>query len=172
MLSLFRRGALPANPDAYETLSSSTPNLIAADHNAQAVGLGHLGVALCLLQYGRTAGLWKLSPPVSHDLTSGAVTARASRLDGVDRPLFVVKSATEAITLKSFGAFANDNAIVVHADDTWHRMAGDGASARRVRVAPGRTGHVGETHVSLGDLLARCDSAVILQREFVAEMML
>ena len=172
MVSLFRIGALPANPDAYETLSNSTPNLIAADQNAQAMGLGHLGVALSLLQYGRAAGLWELRHPASDDLMSGAMTARASRPDGMDRPLFVVKSATEAIALKSNGAFANDNAIVVHADNAWLRMAGGGTSARRVRTAPGRTGRVGETHVSLGDLLARCGDAVTLQQEFVVEMML
>ena len=172
MLSLYRSGTLPANPAAYETLSNSTPLLIAADQNAQATGLGRLGVALSLLQFGRAAGLWELRQPVSNDLTSGAMTARASRPDGVDRPLFVVKSATDAILLKSNGAFANDNAIIVHADDTWHQMVGGGASARRVRAAPGRTGHVGETHVSLGDLLARCGDAATLQQAFVAEMML
>jgi hypothetical protein len=172
MLSLFRSGALPANSHAYETLSSSTPQLIAADLNAQAMGLGYLGVALSLLQHGRSVGLWELRPPASDDLTSGAMTARASRPGGIERPLFVVKSATEAIALKSNGAFANDNAIVVHADDAWHRMVGGGASARRVRTAPGRTGHVGETHVSLGDLLARCGDPATLQQEFVAEMML
>jgi hypothetical protein len=172
MLSLFRSGALPANPDAYETLSNSTPNLIAADQNAQATGLGRLGVALSLLQYGRAAGLWELSQSASNDLTSRAMTARASRPGGLDRPLFVVKSATDAIALKSNGAFANDNAIVVHADDTWHRMVGGGASARRVGAAPGRTGRVGETHVSLGNLLVRCSDTTTLQQEFVAEMML
>lgn len=70
MLSLFRGGALPANPDSYETLSNSTPNLIAADQNARAMGLGRLGVALSLLQYGRAAGLWKLRQSASNDLTS------------------------------------------------------------------------------------------------------
>lgn len=172
MLSLFRSGALPVNPDAYETLSNSTPNLIAGDQNAQAMGLGRLGVALSLLQFGRTAGLWQLCQPASNDLTSGAMTARASRPDGVDRPLFVVKSATEAIALKGNGAFAKNNAIVVHADDAWHQMEGGGVSARRARSAPGRTGRVGETHVSLGDLLARCGDAAALQQQFVAEMML
>jgi hypothetical protein len=172
MLSLFRTGALPANPNSYETLSNSTPNLIAADQNAQAVGLGRLGIALSLLQYGRSAGLWEVRQPASNDLTSGAMTARASRPDGVARPLFVVKSATEAITLKSNGGFADDKAIVIHADDTWHQMVGGGTSARRVRAAPGRTGRVGETHVSLGDLLARCVDTPTLQKEFVAEMML
>jgi hypothetical protein len=54
-LSLFRSGTLPANADAYETLSNSTPNRIAADQNAQAMGLGRLGVALSLLQFGREA---------------------------------------------------------------------------------------------------------------------
>lgn len=170
-LSLFRIGAIPSNPEAYETLTHSTPNLIATDHNAQATGLGRLGIALSLLQYGRQAGLWELRVPVSIDLTWGAMTARALRTDGTDRPLFVVKSATEAITLKSQGAFANDNAIVVHADDTWRQMSG-GMSARRMRAGPGRTGHVGETHVSVVDLLTRCGDIVTLQQEFVVEMML
>ncbi|MGA3952007.1 SIR2 family protein [Ralstonia nicotianae] len=172
MLSLFRGGALPANPDAYEALSNSTLNLIAADQNALAMGLGRLGIALSLLQHGRTSGLWELRQPASNGLTSGVLTARASRPDGVDRPLFLVKSATEAIALKSNGAFANDNAIVVHADDAWHQMLRGGVSARRVRAAPGRTGRVGETHVSLGELLARCGDAATLQQEFVTEMML
>lgn len=172
MLSIYRGGVLPTNPDAYETLSHSTPNLIAADQNAQAMGLGRLGVALSLLQYGRAAGLWELHHPVSNQLSSGAMTARASRSNGVGRPLFIVKSATDAIALQSNGAFANDNAIVLHADDTWHRMVDGGTSPRRVRGAPGRTGRVGDTHVSLGNLLARCDDAPALLQEFVAEMML
>jgi len=172
MLSLFRCGALPSSPGGYETLCSSTPNLIAADQNAQSMGLGRLGIALSLLQNGRQIKLWDLRQPISNDLTAGAMTARALRPDGVDRPLFLVKSATEAIALKSDGAFANDNAIIIHGDNSWRHMMGGGISARRMRVAPGRTGFIGETHVSLGDLLARCGDAVSLQREFVAEMML
>jgi len=172
MLSLFRSGALPPNPEAYEALSSSTLNLIAADQNAQGMGFGRLAVALALLQNGRQTGLWELRQPVSSDLTSGAMTARALRPGAMDRPLFLVKSATEAIALKSGGAFTTDNTIVIHADNAWRQMAGGAVSARRVRAAPGRTGHIGETHVSLGDLLARCDDAATLQREFVAEMML
>lgn len=172
MLSLFRCGALPSNPEAYETLSSSTPNLLAADQNAQGMGLGFLGIALSLLQNGRQAGLWELRKPESNALTSGAFITRALRPDGIDRPFFVVKSATEAIGLKSRGAFANDNAIVVHADTAWHQMVESGTTARRVRSAPGRTGIIGETHVSLGNLLTRCEDAGTLQQEFIAEIML
>jgi SIR2-like domain len=172
MLSLFRTGTLPSNPDAYEALCSSTPTLLAGDQNALAMGLGRLGLALTLLQGGRAAGLWELREPATPALGSGAMTARALRPDGVDRPLFLVKSATEAISLKSQGAFANDNAIIVHGDDAWHQLAGGEASARRVRTAPGRTGHVGETHVSLGALLNRCGDAASLQLEFVGEIML
>lgn len=172
LLAMFRTGALPANADAYEALCASTPNLMAADQNAIGMGLGRLGLALGLLQGGRAAGLWELRGPVSAELEAGAMTARAARPDGVDRPLFLVKSASEAISLKSRGAFANDNAIIVHADDVWQQLAGGASSARRVRAAPGRTGHVGETHVSLGALLDRCGDAATLQREFVAEMML
>lgn len=172
MLSLFRVGTLPINPDAYESLSNSTLNLIPADLNAQAMGLGRLGIALSLLQHGRAAGLWELHLPAADDLASGAIAARSSRPSGVIRPLFVVKSATEAIALKSVGALIKNDAIIVHADDTWHQMVGSGSSARRVRSAPGRTGHVGETHVSLGNLLARCTDAASLQKEFIEEMML
>lgn len=172
LLSLFRSGAVPANVETYEALSHSTPRLLAADQNAQAMSLGRLGIALSLLQHGRAAGFWELRPPISNDVTSGAMTALALRPDGIERPVFVVKSATDAISLKSHGAFAHDDAIVIHADDTWHQMVSAGARARRVRTAPGRTGHVGETHVSLGDLLARCADAPTLQQEFIVEMML
>lgn len=172
MLSLFRRGALPTDPHAYETLSSSTPNLLAADQNALAMGLGTLGVILSLLQLGRADGHWELTPPSDGALAAGALTARPNRPGATGRPVFLVKSAADAIALQSDGAFANDNAIVVHADDTWRRMVGSGASARRVRSAPGRTGRVGNTHVSVADLLAHSADAVGLQNAFVAEMML
>lgn len=170
-LCLFRNGALPANPDAYEALCSSTPNLMAGDPNALGMGLGKFGVALALLQNGRAAGLWELKVPISAGIEGGAMAARALRVGGTDRPLFLVKSATEAIALQRQGAFANDNAVVIHGDDVWQQIGGV-ASPRRVRAAPGRTGHVGDTHVSLGALLARCADAAELQREFVAEMML
>jgi hypothetical protein len=38
MLSLFRRGALPNDKDAYEALSTSTPNLLVADQNDCLIG--------------------------------------------------------------------------------------------------------------------------------------
>lgn len=172
MLSLFRRGALPDDPDAYEALSSSTPNLLAADQNAVAMGLGTLGVMLALLQMGRADGHWELTPPSDNTLLAGAMTAQPTRPGAAARPLFLVKSAADAISLQSNGAFANDNAIVVHADDAWRRMVGSGASARRVRSAPGRTGRVGNTHVSIADLLSRSTDTAGLQSAFVAEMML
>jgi len=172
MLSLFRRGALAPNTDAYEVLSSFTPNLIGADQNAQAMALDRLGVALALLEQGRSAGLWELKAPASNDVTAGAMTARGARPDGVDRPVFIVRSATEAIALKSIGALANDNAIVIHADDTWRQFTGGSGSPRRVRAGPGRTGFAGETHVSLGHLISRADDAATLQQDFISDMIL
>ncbi|WP_372397755.1 hypothetical protein ABMY26_27590 [Azospirillum sp. HJ39] len=168
MLSLFRSGAVPTNPDGYEILSHARVGLIAGDANAQSIA--RLGIALSLLHYGSKAGYWELGLPASNDLTSGAMTTRASRSGAVDRPLFVVKSATEAIALQSRGAFVNDNAIVVHADDAWHCLTGGSVSARRVSSPPGRTGRIGTTHVSLGALLSRCGDATTLQQDFAAEM--
>lgn len=172
VLSIFRSGALPPNPEAYETLSASSPELIGADPNAQAMGLGRFSIMLALLQHGRAAGQWELSPPLAGSVDSGALSAKSSRAGASARPLFLVKSATDAIVLQNSGAFVDDKAIVIHADDTWHRMVGSGVSSRRVRVAPGRTGHVGTTHVSLGDLLRRSDTVAALKEQFVAEMIL
>ncbi|KKW92519.1 SIR2 family protein [Sphingobium chungbukense] len=174
-LALFRNGALPSNPECYEALCSSTPNLIAADPNALGMGLGKFGIALALLQNGSMDGLWELKAPTVASLEGGALAARALHAGGIDRPVFVVKSATEAITLQSQGAFANDNAVVIHGDDAWRQMgglSGPTVSPRRVSTAPGRTGSLSNTHVSLGALLMRCTDAAELQREFVAEMML
>lgn len=172
LLSLFRRGALPSNAESYEALSGSTPDMIDADANAEATGLGRLALALALLEHGRTIGQWELKVPSDATVAAGAMTARASRPDATDRPLFVVKSATEAIALMNAGAFGAENAVVVHADNAWRQLAGGDSSARRVRVPPGRTGRVGTTHISLGDLVAGCGDAASLQQGFVTEMML
>lgn len=172
MLSIFRTGALPRYSDAYEALCASTPDLIPGDANAQAMGLGHLGVALALLQQGVASGHWSLSHPQTQELVAGALCAKGTRPGANDRPLFIVKSVTDAIALQANGAFANDNALVLHADDTWQRIYGAGGSPRRVSAAPGRTGHIGNTHVSLGHLVASCDSAADLEQAFVAEMIL
>ena len=174
MLWLFRGGILAADSEAYAVLSSSVPNNLEADQNAQANELGPLTVALALLQHGRAAGLWELAPGATVDASAGALIARGSWLGAPERPLFLVKSATQAIRLERNGAFANDNAIVVHADDAWDRMAGGGAGTggRRPRGAPGRTGRVRTTHVSLGSLIETCDDADALKGRFVAEMAL
>lgn len=172
MVAIFRQGSLPAKADAYEALSTSTPNLIAADQNAQAAKLGCLGIALALLQHGRATGRWELRPPSLATLNSGAMLVRSTRPGAADRAVFIVKSATDAIALKRQGAFASDGPVIIHADDAWHQMAGAATSPRRVRTAPGRTGHVGETHLSLGDLLRRCVDAPTLQQQFALEMIL
>ena len=161
LLSLFRRGALPANAEVYEVVSNSVPENLETDQNARTNGLGRLGVALALLQHGRAAGLWELAPAKAPEATAGALTARGNWRGAPERPLFLVKSATEAIALKRQGAFANNKAIVVHADDAWLRIAGGSKSTgvRRPRGAPGRTGRVQTTHVSLGSLIEACDNA-------------
>ena len=171
LLSLFRRGALPANAEAYEVVSGSVPDKLEADQNAQANGLGRLGVALSLLQHARVSGLWELAPTGATKETAGALTARGNWQGAPERPLFLVKSATEAIALQRNGAFANDKAIVVHADDVWDRVAGGGTDAgvRRARGAPGRTGRVRTTHVLLGRLIEACDDADAVKKRFVAE---
>lgn len=171
-LSIFRSGALPAHADAYESLSYSTPHLLAGDANVQAMGYGQFALGLSLLQRGCKEGNWSITVPATPDLSSGAITARAMRDGAFERPVFFVRSATEVLSLKSQGAFANDNAVVIHAEDTWRQMVGGGDSPRRVSKGPGRLGRVGESHVSLPYLVANSSTTAELQQAFVAGVML
>jgi hypothetical protein len=172
ILAIFRTGQLPDDLDAYEVLSTSGPAQLAVDGNARAAGLGLLAVGLSLLQHGRVASLWQLDMSASAALADGALRAKARWAGAAERPLFLVKGAGEAIALEKLGAFADDNAIVLHADDTWHRLNGPGTSARRVRGSPGRTGRVGTRHVSLGHLMDRCHEVDEFKLQFVAEVTL
>ena len=172
ILSIFRTGALPTLPEAYEVLTTSALEQLAVDQNARASCLGHLAIGLSLLQHGRTAAHWELSPPATSELSSGSLTAKASWPGATERTLFFVKGAGEAIALEKYGAFTDDNAIVVHADDAWLRMAGDRSTARRPRNAPGRTGRVGTRHVSLSNLVERCGNIDDLKQLFLSEVTL
>jgi hypothetical protein len=172
MLSIFRSGALPANPQSYEVLSTYVPTAISGDANAISAGLGRLGLVLALLHNGKADGTWDFKLPVDPNVTFGVFTARANRIDATDRPLFVVKSATEAIELQKIGAFANDNSVVIHGDETWQALIGKKKSARKPTSAPGRKGRVETTHISLGAILSRVPDALALQQQFAAEMML
>lgn len=173
LVAIFRTGAAPTDAAAYEILSASPLDQLAADQNAVAAGLGSMGIALGLLQHGRTSGLWDLEPPADADLSSGALTAVAGWAGAGRRPVFLVRGAAEAIALEQNGAFANDNAIVIHADATWHQMRGGSAGgARRPRGAPGRTGRVETHHVSVAHLLSTSSDFGELGASFIAEVTL
>jgi hypothetical protein len=153
-LSLFRTGALPSHPEAYQVLSNARPKQIAEDENAKAAGLPEFGIALALLEQGRREHLWDLSLPASHDLLSGAVTTTATWTGATARPVFLVRSASVAIALQKAGAFANDNAVVIHADSIWQETHATGIdSARQPKRAPGRTGKIENRHLSIAHLI-------------------
>ncbi len=171
LLSVFRVGQIPATTQTYEVLSSYSPAAVLGDANAIAAGLGRLGMILGALHMGVTNGDWKLKLPADSALVSGSITAIASRSGASDRPLFIVKSATEAIVLQQNGAFAKGNAVVIHADQTWETLTSK-KSARKPTSAPGRIGRVQTKHVSFGGILSRAGNALALQTELTAEMML
>ena len=164
-VAIFRTGGLPVAHDAYEVLSGSTPQQLPADANALAAGFGEFGLTLSLLQHGKQTGLWNLGPPLSADVASGAVSAEASWDGAKTRPVFLVRSAAEAIRLKLEGAFANDDAIVIHADNAWQQMAHESPSGRSAGGSPGRTGRVKTTHVSISHLVGMsCDAAELREK--------
>ncbi|WP_374470240.1 SIR2 family protein [Phenylobacterium sp.] len=172
LLAMFRSGAPPANLDAYEVLSASTPEQLVGDQNAQAAGLGSLGIALSLLQEGRARGLWAIELPAGDAIAAGALVAAAGWTGANRRPLFLVRSAGEAIALEKHGAFANDNAIVIHADSVWGQMQASAGGARRRSRAPGRTGTVETRHVSIEALIEVSTTVDELANRFVAEVTL
>lgn len=171
MVSVFRGGVLQRDPAAYEAISPSTTAMLSADQNAQASNLGHLAITLALLEDGRSSGQWSVAPPNSPDLSAGVASLQANRTGAPIRPVFLVKSASEAIRLQLDGAYANDNALVIHSDDTWHRTMAAGSS-RSPGSAPGRTGLVEPSHVSLGDVLRRVGDIQSLRSSFAAEVLL
>lgn len=172
MLAIFRTGSLPASLNTYETVSPLRLALLAADPNSLATGLGELGAILALIQAGRDAGHLIVGEPETGDLSAGCASARATHAGAIARPLFIVKSAAEAIALTERGAFANDNAVVIHADDTWQRMIPTGGTGRTVRQAPGRTGRLETIHLSAADMINSSNDADELRREFKARMIL
>jgi hypothetical protein len=174
LLSLFRTGTLPARPAGYEVLTSGTVGSIAQDQNAKVACLGELGVALALLQKGVDEERWTLTPPIDGELASGAVAGTGLWDSAPSRPIFFARSAGTAIKLQKAGAFANDNAIVIHADATWHELqeASVSDSPRKVSRSPGRNGTIGTHHVSLARMLANETNAEGLYARFVADLAL
>ncbi len=170
MISLFRTGLIPANPDAYQVINAAPVGQLASDLNVQAAGFGELAIALAVLEHGRDRGLWELARPASSELASGAIVSVATWPGAGTRAIFFARSAAIALDLKQRGAFANDNTIVIHADDLWHQMRPDRIDSPRTRSrAPGRTGRVRIRHVSIASLLSDESDVASLRERFIRE---
>lgn len=172
LLAVFRTGDLPANPTKYERVSASGLRQLGADANAAAARLGDFAIALSLLGRGQDDAIWALVARQDEPLTHGAIGAEGNWEGASVRPVFVVKSAAEAIALEKAGAFSDNNAIVIHSDAVWSEMLEQRGESRRISTAPGRTGRVGTTHSSIQRLLERCVDADAIMAGFVAEVSL
>lgn len=173
MISLFRTGELPATPNAYQLISGTAVGQLVHDANARAASFGELAVALALLADGESDGLWHLSGPADADLPAGALTSTASWAGAQPRTLFFVRTAKVALDLQKRGAFANDNTVVIHADDAWHQLQHSGAtSPRSPKRSPGRTGSPKTLHVSITQLAEGEPDLAALRRRFASEVTL
>jgi hypothetical protein len=173
IVCLFRSGQLPARPASYEAISGGPLAQLANDHNVIAAGFGEFGVALALLELGQSMNLWTMAPPTSADLGAGAISTIATWRGASPRAIFLVRSAAIALDLDKRGAFANDNTIVIHADDVWQQMRSTSSGSARTRSrAPGRTGKVQTRHVSITALLHTEADIAELRTRFIAEMTL
>ena len=87
-------------------ISPYAPAGVQGDANAMAAGLGRLGLILASLLNGKVDGAWELEGPADLGWSSASLTAHANRTGATNRPVFIVQSATEAISLQKVGAFA------------------------------------------------------------------
>ncbi|WP_090271115.1 SIR2 family protein [Thalassovita taeanensis] len=172
LLSLYRKGTVPKSAGTYEAISATSLSQLPGDQLARDSHLGQLALALCLINYGRTQGLWTLLPALNDEIEGGSLTVTGTWPGAEPRPLFIVKSVTEAIILEKDGAFEGQGAIVVHADNLWPRLRPDGGStrsARSPRSSPGRNASVRTTHLSLEAMLEKSDNLQNLNTEFVTQ---
>ncbi|RWI36073.1 SIR2 family protein [Mesorhizobium sp.] len=173
MISLFRNGHLPAKPDAYEVISTTPVGQLAGDMNVRAAGFGEMAIALSLLEHGQNAKLWELRPPVETALGAGAIVSTGSWPGAPSRAIFLARSAGVALDLQKHGAFANENTVVIHADNVWQQMFPNNVDSARVRSRPpGRTGKVGTRHVSIAQMLDTEADFTSLKTRFVNEVTL
>jgi hypothetical protein len=173
LVNLFRSGNLPEKPNAYQIISGTPVGQVANDANVRAASFGELAVALALLADGQSDGLWQLAGPAHTDLSAGALTTTPSWVGAQPRTLFFVRTAKVALDLQKQGAFANDNTIVIHADDAWHQLQSTSAtSPRRPTRSPGRTGGPTTLHVSITQLAEAESSLAALRRRFISEVTL
>lgn len=168
LLSLFRRGMLP-NSGAYEPVSATSLAQIAGDEIAHDSNLGKLALGLCLLNRGRAEDIWSFSVVESEEIEGGSFSVKGTWEGAQARPVFIVKSVTEAICLEKDGAFESEGAIVLHSDDLWPQLRPEGASARTPRSSPGRTSSVRTSHISLEQLVQNSEGVDSLSAEFVQE---
>lgn len=171
LLALFRTGKLQQEPGLYQVLTGGPVGGVAQDQNARAAGLGELGIGLSLLRRGVDDELWTIAPPTDDTVGSGAISALANWDGAIPRPIFFARSAQVVIALEKAGAFANENAIVIHADDAWHEMqeANVVNSPRSMSRSPGRSNAIVTQHVSLARLMATEVTADGLAAHFVRE---
>ncbi len=175
MISLFRTGRMPADPDAYEVISPTSIGQLAQEMNVQAAGFGELGIALAVLEHGRQRGLWALGRPAGPALTAGAIESVATWPGAAPRPIFFARSAEIVLSLEQQGAFS-ENTIVIHSDAAWHQMLQmlqAGTDSVRVRSrAPGRTGKVGTRHVSIASMVETEADVTKFRARFLSEVTL
>src|SRR5690606_35988870 len=104
--------------------------------------LGDFAIALSLSGRGQDDAIWTLVAWQNEPLAQGAICAEGNWEGASVRPVFVVKSAAEAIALEKSGALSDNNAIVIHSDAVWSEMLEQRGESRRIGAAPGRTGRV------------------------------
>jgi hypothetical protein len=155
LLSLYRKGSVPNSAGTYEAISATSLSQLPGDQLARDSHLGQLALTLCLVNYGRTQGLWTLLPAQSEEIAGGSFSVNGTWDGAEPRPVFIIKSVSEAILLEEDGAFQGEGAIVVHADNLWPQLRRGGGSVRSPRSSPGRNASVTKPQIAYrraGDL--------------------
>ncbi|MCA0846061.1 SIR2 family protein [Salipiger thiooxidans] len=173
VLSIFKYGQLPRTECSYQTISSTPIPSTADDESVKLAEIGKLACCLGLLQHGHNRGRWHLQPLQGSELEAGAFRVKGAWDGASARPIFIVKTVTEALKLAREGAFEGSDAIVLHGDDLWPMVGGETPSnARSPRSAPGRSAKptARAHHVSLTSLLKDGGDLQSLQERLGSEV--
>jgi hypothetical protein len=168
-MRIFRKGSIPMPGDeTYEAVSPLPISQMVADPNVVNSGLGLLAMGLALLGLQLPKGAQVSTHRVA-PITKGAFEARGGWAGARPAQIYFAQGPAAVLTLIDQGALDGDNIVVLHSDDSWHRMA----------VGTGRRSPGGNTprdnrvrHVSVPRVVAESDDYAALEQRFLEEVTL
>ncbi len=161
-ITMFRDGSASDAPRAYNPITPTPIQQMAADVNIPASGLREVAVAAGILGVGVSEGAWTLDAVDPSDRGGGMIRVNSA---AGSAKVFFAANTHAALRLQHNGHLVDgDGAILIHSLET------PPALPRSPRGAPGRTGRIGLREVSIAELMSGAASSAELIQRFREEV--